>query len=106
MADTKVKLIALLPLHEDRYVSKNEEFKATEHRAAVLVKAGIARLVGENKNDDKASADREVPLEWKKKMSPSEYVEKHPNGPSADLAKAIIAKEAEKSATDETPAPE
>lgn len=105
MADTKVKLVALVPLHEDRAVEKNEEFEATADRADLIIKAGHARLAGAADEPELDQSGNVVLAEWKKKMSPAEYIEKYPNGPAVDLAKAHVAR-AEAASTDETPVPQ
>lgn len=89
-----IELIALVPLHEDRHIESGARFEATEHRADVLIGANMARLA-EGKASEPNSKSESVDSEWKKKISPAEYLERHPTGPAAGLARSILAKAAE-----------
>jgi hypothetical protein len=94
-------LIALVPLIEPigfLRVEKGERFEVNESELDSYVPVGLAQLAVDapaeaDSEEGKVFESDEAPV-WTKKISPTEYLEKYPSGPAADLARKVLAAEA------------
>lgn len=86
----KVTVIALAPIALlSGRVERGALSEVTESEAERLIAAGLASLA--QGGETEAESGKTEVTEWKKKLSPQEYLEKYPEGPQAELARKILA---------------
>jgi hypothetical protein len=99
------KLTALVPLIDSVTFKQHAKGETFESSDSALLENGLAVLAEAesevNSEVEKGSSSEEAP-EWNKKISPTEYLEKYPNGPAAELARRILAAEAGASTSEES----